>query len=42
MLGFGFAMMREWRGSLIAPMVAHFLHNATIMTFAILFFGSVT
>lgn len=41
MLGFGFALMREWRGSLIAPMVAHFLHNATILTFAILFFGAV-
>lgn len=29
-LGTVFAMMREWRGSLIAPMTAHFLHNATI------------
>ncbi len=29
-LGFVFAMMREWRGSLIAPMTAHFLHNATV------------
>ncbi len=41
MLGFGFAIMREWRGSLIAPIVAHFLHNATILTFAITFFGAV-
>jgi len=32
-LGFGFAFLREWRGSLIAPMVAHFLHNATVLTF---------
>lgn len=29
-LGTVFAIMREWRGSLIAPMTAHFLHNATI------------
>lgn len=28
--GVAFAIMREWRGSLIAPMVAHFLHNASI------------
>lgn len=41
MLGFGFALMREWRGSLIAPIVAHFLHNATILTFAIAFFSAV-
>ncbi len=31
-LGFGFAMIREWRGSLIAPMTAHFLHNASVTT----------
>ncbi len=30
-LGFTFAMLREWRGSLIAPMTAHFLHNGTLM-----------
>lgn len=29
-LGFVFALMREWRGSLIGPMTAHFLHNATV------------
>lgn len=29
-LGFTFAFMREWRGSLIAPMTAHALHNGTI------------
>lgn len=29
-LGFNFALMREWRGSLIAPMTAHALHNGTI------------
>lgn len=31
-LGVIFAMMREWRGSLIAPMTAHALHNGTIIT----------
>jgi len=25
-----FGLLREWRGSLIAPMVAHFLHNTTL------------
>jgi membrane protease YdiL (CAAX protease family) len=30
-LGFTFAMVREWRGSLIAPMTAHLLHNGTLM-----------
>jgi membrane protease YdiL (CAAX protease family) len=34
-LGFMFAFMREWRGSIIAPMTAHFLHNATLLTLAI-------
>ena len=33
--GVMFGLLREWRGSLIAPMVAHFLHNFTIS------FGSV-
>jgi membrane protease YdiL (CAAX protease family) len=28
-LGFTFAMIREWRGSLIGPIVAHALHNTT-------------
>jgi len=31
-LGFAFAMMREWRGSIFASMTAHALHNATLMT----------
>ncbi len=35
-LGFCFSMMREWRGSLIAPVTAHLLHNATLTTFMIL------
>lgn len=29
-LGFGFALLREWRGSLIPCMTAHFIHNAVI------------
>jgi membrane protease YdiL (CAAX protease family) len=31
-LGFVFSLMREWRGSLIAPMLAHGMHNGAIMT----------
>ncbi len=35
-LGFMFAVMRHWRGSLIAPMTAHFIHNFTVLSFTIL------
>lgn len=35
-LGFAFALTREWRGSLIASMVGHFLHNSTLLTLGIL------
>jgi membrane protease YdiL (CAAX protease family) len=35
-LGFSFAFMREWRGSIIAPMTAHFIHNFTLMSFMII------
>lgn len=38
-LGMAFALIREWRGSLIGPMVAHGLHNATILTLASLLLG---
>lgn len=31
-LGFSFAWMREWRGSLIAPMTMHFIHNSALIT----------
>ena len=31
-LGFIFACLREWRGSLIAPMTAHFCQNAMAFT----------
>lgn len=30
-LGFTFAMIREWRGSLIGAVTAHCLHNSTLM-----------
>lgn len=32
-LGVLFACLREWRGSLIAPVVAHALHNGSIELF---------
>jgi membrane protease YdiL (CAAX protease family) len=31
-LGAGFALMREWRGSIIASMTAHCIHNAGVLT----------
>ncbi|GEM_PF-902002 len=34
-LGFVFSLIREWRGSLIAPIVAHAAHNAFVITLAI-------
>jgi membrane protease YdiL (CAAX protease family) len=37
-LGFGFALIREWRGSLIASMTGHCLHNATALTLIISIF----
>jgi membrane protease YdiL (CAAX protease family) len=30
-LAFGFSLAREWRGSLVAPMIAHGLHNGLII-----------
>jgi membrane protease YdiL (CAAX protease family) len=38
-LAFAFAMLREWRGSLVAPMVAHAANNAVAMGLLVLFFG---
>lgn len=38
-LGFAFAFMREWRGSIIAPMFAHFLHNFTMLVIIITAFA---
>ncbi len=36
-LGLNFCLMREWRGSLIAPMTAHALHNGLLTTMLVLF-----
>src|SRR5690606_29996741 len=30
-LGFGFALLREWRGSIISSMTAHCIHNAGVL-----------
>ncbi len=35
-LGFVFSMIREWRGSIIASMTAHALHNGTLVTLLII------
>jgi len=35
-LGFVFSMLREWRGSLIAPITAHALHNGVLITVVII------
>ncbi|MBL8875979.1 MAG: CPBP family intramembrane metalloprotease [Phycisphaerae bacterium] len=35
-IGFVFALIREWRGSIIGPIVAHFLNNATILAIVFL------
>jgi membrane protease YdiL (CAAX protease family) len=32
-LGLSFALIREWRGTLIAPMAAHALHNGFVAAF---------
>jgi len=40
-LGFVFSLLREWRGSLIAPITAHALHNGTLMLIVISILGSV-
>ena len=34
-IGFNFSLMREWRGSLVGPITAHCLHNATILLLVI-------
>ena len=39
-LAITFAFMREWRTSLVAPMFAHAMHNATIVTFSMVLFSS--
>lgn len=41
-LGFIFALIREWRGSLIGSVTAHCLHNATAMTLMLVGLQAVT
>lgn len=38
-MGFGFALIREWRGTLIASMTAHGLHNGILITTLLLAMG---
>jgi membrane protease YdiL (CAAX protease family) len=38
-LGVMFALMREWRGSLIGPIFAHMLHNGTLVALLIVIFS---
>lgn len=38
-LAMGFAFTREWRGSLIGPVTAHALHNATLVALNLVLFG---
>src|SRR5262249_21992145 len=38
-LAFGFTLAREWRGSLLAPMVAHGFNNAMILLFLMAIFS---
>ena len=40
-LGFVFALMREWRGSLICTMTAHFMHNATSLALVLMFMQAI-
>jgi membrane protease YdiL (CAAX protease family) len=35
-IGAVLSAVREWRGSLVGPMVAHALNNATALTIALL------
>lgn len=38
-LGFGFCLIREWRGSILACVAAHALHNAATVTLILLLLG---
>jgi membrane protease YdiL (CAAX protease family) len=38
-VGFVFAAVREWRASIIAPMVGHALNNATVVTMLVVALG---
>ncbi len=39
-LGVTFALLREWRGSLVASMTAHFVHNAALISLMLVFLRS--
>ncbi len=39
-IGFIFAFVREWRASLVGPIVAHALHNGTLLVFGIALFSA--
>jgi membrane protease YdiL (CAAX protease family) len=39
-LAFGFSLVREWRGSLIAPMMMHAVNNGIMVTLLVLLFGN--
>jgi membrane protease YdiL (CAAX protease family) len=40
-LGVMLGLMRQWRGSLIAPMVAHFLHNGVISLVTVMIIAAI-
>jgi membrane protease YdiL (CAAX protease family) len=39
-IGFSFALLREWRGSIIAPAVAHAMNNGVVVTLLVIAFFS--
>ena len=39
-LGVAFCLIREWRGSLLAPMFVHGFHNFLIISLNLAFFGA--
>lgn len=38
-IGFVMALLREWRGSLIGPIVAHFANNTVVLSLALMLFA---
>ena len=38
-LAVAFCIGREWRGSLVAPMIAHGVNNGAVMTMSVFLFG---
>ena len=37
-IGFAFALIREWRGSIVGTVTAHAFHNGTVLTLVITLF----